>query len=76
MIVNLIHRIINTLLRVNSGQILNSEFGAEAPQADIATELRTIVDELKNISEMDLRRTFFGTMPARCISNTRNTIGL
>ncbi len=47
MVLNLLHRFIDILLRVDRGRVLNSEFGAEAPHAEIAADLRTIVDQLK-----------------------------
>ena len=47
MVLNLIHRFIDTLLRIDRGRVLNDEFGAETSRAEIDTEMTTIVDKLK-----------------------------
>ncbi len=47
MVLNLIHRFIDTLLRVDRGRVLNDEFDTKSSQAEITTELTTIVDQLK-----------------------------
>ena len=43
----LFHWFIDVLLRVDRGCVLNDEFDTEVSQADIASELRAIVDQLK-----------------------------
>jgi len=47
MVLNLLHRLIDALLRVDKGCVLNDKFDAEASHAEVAAELRTIVDQLK-----------------------------
>ncbi len=47
MVLNLLHRLIDTLLRVDKGRILNDKFDAEASHAEVAAELGTIADQLK-----------------------------
>ncbi len=44
---NLLHRLIDAILRVDRGRVLNDEFGGETTEAGIAAELRTIADQLK-----------------------------
>lgn len=47
MVLNLFHWLIDSLLRVDRGHVLNNEFDVTGSHAEIATELRTIVDEIK-----------------------------
>ncbi len=47
MVLNLFHWLIDSLLRVDRGHVLNNEFNITGSHAEIATELRTIVDEIK-----------------------------
>ncbi len=47
MVLDFFHRLIDALLRVDRGRVLNDESDAEVSQADIAAELRTIIDQLK-----------------------------
>jgi hypothetical protein len=47
MVLNLLQRLIDALLRVDRGHVLNGEFDTEASQTEIATELRTTIDQLK-----------------------------
>lgn len=47
MVLNLLHWLIDFLLRVDRGRILNNEFDVKASHGEIASELRTIVDQLE-----------------------------
>ncbi len=47
MLLDLLHRLIDALLGVDRRRVLNSEFEDKASSAEIAAELRTIVERLK-----------------------------
>ncbi len=47
LVLNLLQKIIDTLLRVDGRRVLNSEFGTKASPAEIAADLRAIVEQLK-----------------------------
>ncbi|MFB0557075.1 MAG: DUF547 domain-containing protein [Dehalococcoidia bacterium] len=47
MVLDLLHWLVDSLLRVDRGHFLNNEFDVKGSHAEIATELRTIVDQLK-----------------------------
>ncbi len=63
---NLLQKIIDTLLRVDRGHVLNDEFGAGAPYAEIAAELRAIVDRLKS----EAFDTENGLINYQCLNNS------
>ena len=46
-VLNLLHWLIDFLLRVDRGRILNNEFDVKASHSEIASALRAIVDQLK-----------------------------
>ena len=46
-VLKLLHRLIDAVLRVNRRDILNGEFNGEASQAEIAADLKEIIDLLK-----------------------------
>lgn len=55
MVIDLLHRLVDALLRVDRGHVLNREFDGEAVQVEVAAELRTIGDQLK-MEAFDMER--------------------
>ena len=61
MVLNLLHWLIDFLLRVGRGRILNNGFDVKASHSEIASELRAIVDQLNRLFHIDMH-FFFATL--------------